>query len=260
MQARILEERNPRRKGVDATSVVYVPGIDGTGEMLLATAERIEERFHLVRLAYDPDPEGPREAALYHALADSVIDRMTDAGVERAILLAESFGGGVALTAALRHPQRVEALMLVNTFCYYPRRIRIRLGAALVPFTPKRFLSLGRRTLAGKLFFRPRKDPEAEALFREAIPGFARGGYADRMQAIPHLDLRRRLKEVTQPCALFAATHDAVVPSKKTMRVLAAGLPNAELTWLERANHLVLPLREEPWPEWLAALHERAQG
>lgn len=243
----------PGGEGAPRT-VVYVPGIDGTGELLLGTAKRIEDRFRLMRVRYDPEPPSPERPGggrLYERLADTLAGCLDEAGVNRAVILAESFGGGVALQFALRHPDRVVGLMLVNTFCYYPRRIRIRLGAALVPFTPKRLLRLGRISLAGKLFFRPRKDPEAERLFREAIPGFARGGYAERMQAIPALDLRARLGEVHVPCELFSSSHDAVVPSTTTMRVLAEGLPNASLTILERANHIVLPLSEEPWVERL---------
>ncbi|MFT5733797.1 MAG: pimeloyl-ACP methyl ester carboxylesterase [Planctomycetota bacterium] len=238
-------------------AVVYVPGIDGTGELLLGTARRIEEHYRLLRIRYDPEPPSPDRpggAQLYERLADTVAARLDEAGIERAVILAESFGGGVALQFALRHPDRAIGLMLVNTFCYYPRRIRVRLGAALVPFTPKRLLRLGRISLAGKLFFRPRRDADAERLFREAIPGFARGGYAERMQAIPELDLRGRLAEVQTRCELFASSHDAVVPSNKTMQVLADGLPNATLTILERANHIVLPLAEEPWVERLDRL------
>ena len=175
------------------------------------------------------------DGTLYRTLAGSIAERMDEAGVRGAIVLAESFGGGGALTLALTRPDLVRGLMLVNTFCYYPHRIRVRLGAALVPFTPKRLLRLGRMRLAGKLFFRPRKDPEAEALFRQAIPGFAAGGYAARMKAIPHLDLRARLAEIEVPCDLYCASHDTVVPSKTSMAVMHAGLANSTLTTLERA-------------------------
>lgn len=267
MKAVLLHDSGAAASGGSSAAsqpaVIYVPGIDGTGELLLGTSKRIEERYRLLRVRYDPEPphpDRPGGARLYERLADTLAACMDEAGVERAVILAESFGGGVALQMALRHEERVIGLMLVNTFCYYPRRIRIRLGAALVPFTPKRLLRIGRVSLAGKLFFRPRKDPEAEALFRKAIPGFARGGYAERMKAIPELDLRSRLAEVKAPCALFCSSHDAVVPSTSTMRVLANGLPHATLTVLERANHIVLPLAIEPWVERLGELLAASGG
>lgn len=258
MRADLISDRGPNAGGGgDAPAVVYVPGIDGTGELLLGTAARIEQTYRLLRVAYVHEGmEG--NAALYDHLADSIAARMDEAGVRDAIVLAESFGGGVALTLALRRPDLVRGLMLVNTFCYYPHRVRIRLGAALVPFTPKRLLRIGRLRLAGKLFFRPRKDPEAEELFRQAIPGFAAGGYAERMKAIPTLDLRDRLGEVRVPCDLFCSSHDTVVPSKATMAVLDAGLSNSTLTVVERANHIILPLSEEPWVERISALAARA--
>ena len=258
MRAEVVHDSGtPGETQSGAPAVVYVPGIDGTGELLLGTAKRIEAQNRLMRVRYIHEGMDG-DAALYEHLADSIAQRMEEAQIRGAIVLAESFGGGVALTLALRHPDLVCGLMLVNTFCYYPQRVRIRLGAALVPFTPKRLLSLGRMGLAGKLFFRPRKDPEAEALFKQAIPGFAAGGYAERMKAIPELDLRDRLADVTLPCDLYCASHDTVVPSKVTMRVLHKGLPNSTLTIVERANHIILPLSEEPWVERLAALAARA--
>ncbi|HRV82395.1 MAG TPA: alpha/beta hydrolase, partial [Planctomycetota bacterium] len=203
-------------------AIVYVPGIDGTGELLLGTAGRLEASFHLLRLSYH-DEGMPGSAQLYERLADSVVECMTAARMERAILLAESFGGGVALQVALRHPERVQAMCLVNTFAWYPSRLRVRLGAALVPFAPGWLLRVGRVHLASRWLFRPRKDPVAEASFRKVLPGFARGGYATRMQAIPHLDLRGALPQVPMRCELYASSDDRVVPSTETMATLAAG-------------------------------------
>ncbi len=250
MRARILTDK---AAAPGKPVVLYVPGLDGTGKMLFNTAARLEEHFRLICFAYEFEKEISSEG-LYERLADSIVQRMDEAGVTKAVVLAESFGGGVALNLALRHPDRVQGLMLVNTFCYFPQRVRVKLGALMAPFTPTKMLRIGRASLASKVFFRPRKDAHAETGFRDSIPGFARGGYAVRLQAIPTLDLRARLSEISIPCYLYASDSDLVVPSKKTMQVLKDGLPNATLTILKRANHIVLPLSEEPWAERLEAL------
>lgn len=241
--------------GERGPTVVYLPGIDGTGELLLGTAERLTKFFRVVRLRYEG--RGPADARLYERLASTAVDVLDDLGVDTAIVLAESFGGGVALQLALDHPERVSALALVNTFAWYPARLRARLSDLVFPFTPTWVLRAGRRFAPAPIFFWPRHDSDAEARFERVTPGFEDAGYADRLSALRQLDLRERLKKIDCPVALFAATHDRVVPSSETMRTLEEGLPNATLETIDRAGHLVLPLSDEPWVDRLDALARR---
>ncbi|MEM9381473.1 MAG: alpha/beta hydrolase [Planctomycetota bacterium] len=251
MRAEIAGDRG------DGPALVYVPGIDGSGELLLGTAARLEAAFRLLRVRY-VDEGDTGSVATYGRLADTLAEGLEGAGVERAVVLAESFGGGVALHLALRHPDRVRALAIVNSFCWYPRRVRLWLSAVTFPFVPKRLMLLGRRLFQSWIFFRPRRDAEAEAAFRAVPPSFLHPGFAARLDAVRVLDLRERLAEIEVPVELYASSHDAVVPARAAMRTLARGLPRARLTTLERANHMVLPLAEEPWPERLWALADAA--
>lgn len=237
----------------DGPTLAYVPGIDGTGQMLFGAESRLAARFRLHRLRYvGTRAEG---AALYAQLADTALDALPDGP---AIVLAESFGGAVALTMALRAPERVAALCLVNTFARFPSRVRIRLGAQLAPIAPDALLGLGRRLVARRVFFSGHTDPAAMRAFRAMDPGFLGGGHPARMAAIRDLDLLPDVPRIGQPCALFASTRDRVVPSLRTMGDLAAGLPGATLQRLEGAGHIVLPLADEPWVDRIAALGARA--
>ena len=258
MRAVLHATSDDHAPGASGPLIVYVPGIDGTGELLLGTAESLAESFRVARLRYEG--RGPSDARLYERLAASVAARLDDLGAESAIVLAESFGGGVALQLALDRPDRVSALALVNTFAWYPARLRARLSDLVFPFTPTWVLRAGRRFAPAAMFFRPRRDPDAEALFDRAKPGFEDAGYADRLSALRQLDLRGRLGEIACPVALFAATHDRVVPSLETMKTLEEGLPDATLETIDRAGHVVLPLRDEPWASRLNDLAHRASS
>jgi pimeloyl-ACP methyl ester carboxylesterase len=99
------------------TPLVYLPGIDGSGQLLLGTAARLEERFRLIRLRYRLSANPSHRT--YAHLASSVVAAVSLRGVDRMALLAESFGGAVALQAAIDFPDRVIALALVNTFAHY---------------------------------------------------------------------------------------------------------------------------------------------
>lgn len=227
--------------------------MDGTGELLLDTAQVLERRFRVLRMRYED--EGRKGGADTHErLADTAREELEAVGVRRALVLAESFGGGVALQLALRSPELVRGLALVNTFAHFPRRVRGRLGAAVLPFVPRVALRRGRDLVGRHLFFRPRRDPRAEAAFLERATGFENAGFAARLAAVCALDLRERLGEISVPARLFASTRDRVLPSVQTMSVLRDGLPDARLELIEGANHIVLPLAEEPWLERLEEL------
>jgi pimeloyl-ACP methyl ester carboxylesterase len=50
--------------------------------------------------------------------AEYLTEWMEAIGVDRAILVGHDLGGGVVQNVAVRHPERVQALVLVNSICY----------------------------------------------------------------------------------------------------------------------------------------------
>lgn len=233
--------------------LVYVPGIDGSGQLLLGAAERLERGFRLTRLAYGGDAGGD-----YGTLAASVAECIRATGAERALLLAESFGVAVALRTALDHPERVAGLALVNGFAHFPGRLGLLVTRAVFALTPAAWIHAARAGFLQRGLLAPRRDPEALRSLL-ALPGdWFDERYRARLAWIQGLDLRPRLAQVRCPVALYAAECDRVVASVPAALEMAAALPDAELTRLPRAGHLVLPLAEEPWEERLAALARRA--
>lgn len=66
--------------------------------------------------------------------AEYLTQWMEAIGVDRAILVGHDLGGGVVQNVAVRHPERVQALVLVNSICYDSWPIfSIRLMRALWP-------------------------------------------------------------------------------------------------------------------------------
>jgi pimeloyl-ACP methyl ester carboxylesterase len=252
MQAVLLEDRG------EGTPVVYVPGVDGTGRYLLATEERIAARFRLVILRYESEEGGDRIGDTYEALAGTVRRRLDELGIERALVLTESFGGGVSLQLALDDRERVAGLMIVNSFAAYPWRGRLALSRGLAPLVPGSLYRSLRPFLAPPALFHPRRDPDALRRFLEHPGALVGEGYRRRLHMIRRLDLRPRLGEIRIPVALFAADCDRIVDSVPAGRVMHAALPDSTFEVLPRAGHLVLPLAEEPWVERLEALAARA--
>lgn len=251
----IAEVRSDRGTG---PPVVYVPGIDGSGRMLLGTEERLVRRFRLATLAYRIEPGTPPDADSYPALAASVVSCLDEPGLSRALLLAESFGGAVALQAALDHPERIAGLAIVNSFVHYPARLRLWVSRVGLPLVPRRLFAGCRKLLAPYSLFGNLRDDEAvRALLADQFD-FTGCGYRRRLRMIAGLDLRGRLREVRQPVALFAGDRDRIVASVPMGRAMASALPDAELEVVRGGGHLLLPLSTLPWEDWLEKLCERA--
>lgn len=220
--------------------------------MLFGTAARLAEQFRLVCLHYVEGGE-----VSYAALARTVADCVASLDCGPVVLLAESFGGAVALQTALDHGDRVAALMVVNSFARYPKRFGLACTRLVAPILHPFFRPL-RNTFGVAALFGAYRDPELMAAFRARAGSGMGRAYRQRLRMIQRLDLLPRLGEVEQPVALLAAERDRVVPSVRCGRVMQERLPNATLDLLAGAGHLVLPIDALGWGDRLTALWQRA--
>ncbi len=215
--------------------LIYIPGLDGTGELFFKQSPGLVRTHRVVTFRL-------REhgSFTYDDLADDVAAIISAIGERRATLVAESFGGGVALTFALRYPAMIEQLVLVNTFARYRERVRIRLGARLASILPFQLLWYLRKSadLLGLLV-----DDVAvkdRSRFFEAIRTVKREAYARRLKLICDLDIEDRLSEIETPTLIIACEKDLVVRSTREARLMAACLPNATVKIFKDAGHACL--------------------
>ncbi len=243
--------------GGDGPVVVYVPGVDGTGELLLDTAQVLRESFRVVRLRYAADVL-PSIGAGYRELAADVVLTLDELGIDRALLLAESFGVALALQIALDHPEHVRGLGLVNGFAHYPCRWRLALARTVMPRVPGFLFRLGRRLTIPMGMIAPRSDPLVVRGMLGRADDYFGAAFLRRLALIREVDLRPQLEEISCPVALFASENDRVVPSVACAREMEAGLPDATLETLGHAGHVILPFNDEPWVARLLDLERRA--
>jgi pimeloyl-ACP methyl ester carboxylesterase len=246
MHAEVLDTRG---RGPE---LVYVPGIDGSGELLLGLAERLAPHFRLTRLCYRGDTSGD------HATLAASVARCIQGLGSSALVLAESFGVAVALLTALDHPRQVAGLALVNGFARYSNRLGLALTRGAFALAPEAWIHRGRRRFVQRGLIAPRQDERALAGVIALRGDWFDERYRARLRWIAAVDVRPRLIDVRCPVEVFAAEHDRVVDSVRAGRELASALPAARFTLLPRAGHLVLPLAEEPWEERLLGLARRA--
>ena len=211
--------------------VVYLPGIDGTGRLLFRQ-ERLNAEFAVSRVSYPQDDR--------HTYADLV--RLGIRALEAtgpATLLAESFGGAVALMVALARPDLARRLVLVNTFARYPRRLFIDAGALVGPWLPNKPSHPATRPVRGYFFFGPHIPKSLQTEFWEQTKDVPMRVYGYRCRLLREMDLLSRLSEIRTPAVVFAASNDWVVPAPAG-RLLAKRLPRARLLPALATGHAAL--------------------
>lgn len=237
---------------------MYVPGIDATGALLLGTAARLERHFRLLRLRHVA--KDATDDDRYETIADSIVEILDAAQIDDAMLLAESFGGAVALQCALDHPRRIRALAIVNSFAWMPKRFALALSRLGAPLLPRTMFEYFRPRIAPWSLFGHRREDDALRRFREHHGTWFDYAYRRRLTMIRSLDLRPRLHEIEQPVALFASDMDRVVPSVTCARTMQQSLRNVTLEIVEGGGHLILPLESIPWVDKLRQLDARVTG
>jgi pimeloyl-ACP methyl ester carboxylesterase len=226
-------------------ALIYLPGVDGTGQ-LLHRQQALWDNYAVSCASY---PQ--LETATYEELADAAVEMLEgSAGKLPAVVLTESFGGGVALTLALKRPDLVARLVLINSFAYYPRRPIIHLAAALGRLLPHKPSHPATRGFRGIFFFSPEIPKSERDAWWDRPAGVPMSGYGWRFRRIIELDLRPRLREIDIPAVVLSSDNDLVVPAAAG-HALARGLPRAHHIRL-KVGHAALIHPSVDVAKWLA--------
>lgn len=242
-------------------AVVLLHGLGATNSSMLPTLAELSHDHHV----FAPDLPGFGESGkplrAYHPAfyATWLHEFLDAAGIERAVLVGNSLGGRVAIEMALRHPARVERLVLFAPSLAF-RRFRffqpvVRLLAAelgALPMPVPRWLAM---RVLWLMFAEPERLPAAwyEAAMDEfqrvfctlrgriAFVSAARQIYLEAADG-PH-GFWERLPALTRPALFLWGDQDLLVPAAFARHVEAA-LPRARSVVLPSCGHV--PQFEHP--------------
>ncbi len=215
--------------------LVYVAGLDGTGQLFFKQTPPLTRSYRVV--TFRSRDYGP---FTYDDLSDDLASIIQDLGEKRATVVGESFGGTVALNFALRHPQMIDRLVVINSFPRFRKRFRIRFGAMLAS-GPAFHLLLPLRSAANLLgLLVDGVNREDRRGFWKAIRTVSQEAYARRLQLIAELDVEDRLSEIRIPVLFIAGERDLLIPSVREARTMASRMPNATIKIIKGAGHACL--------------------
>jgi 3-oxoadipate enol-lactonase len=215
--------------------VVLVPGMDGTGRLFYRQTPLLAQSYRVATYALRDD--ATRMDTLVADLA-SVIDGLVPAG-GRAIVIGESFGGALSMSLALAHPERVEALVILNSFPYFSPQFRLRLAIHGLGVLPWGTMPLVRRLTAFRLHSKHTHRDDVQR-FLELTRQSTKEGYLGRLKLLQQYDVRHRLQEIACPTLFLAAEQDHLIPSVSQARYMAARVPESTVRVLDGHGHSCL--------------------
>lgn len=156
-----------------------------------------------------------------------------------AVVIGESFGGALAMSLALAHPDRVAALVVLNSFPRFLPQYRLALALLGLRLMPWGAMPLVRRATAFRLHSRHTHGREIRH-FLHLMRATTRDGYLGRLAILRDYDLRERLPDIRVPTLFLAADADRLVPAVREGTYMAARVPGATLRILRGHGHVCL--------------------
>lgn len=237
--------------GSGSQAVVMIQGLGVSSHFWFDMPERMAGESDADRTVVTVDnrgvgaSEGSKRPWQTSDMAEDVVSAMDHAGVDQAVIVGNSLGGMVAQQMALRHPTRVQGLVLMASSPGLP------LGR---PPSPRAIMHMVKAQLGpkdevianlGPILLSRAHEPLAEqylSAWPEALKGEQRVAAAGFLKQLAAAALHRpgdRLRDIHCPTVVLVGDGDRLMPVRNSY-VLASKIPRATLEVLADVGHNIL--------------------
>jgi pimeloyl-ACP methyl ester carboxylesterase len=225
--------------------ILLAYGIGGNADMWEPNIEDLSAGHRLVLWeprghARSDSPEDPQKVTFAHWVWD-LHDLMDHLGLERAIVGGLSLGGGIATRFTLAHPERVRALLIIDSssasglplgvdnIVMRAKSIEVTLTGGMDAMAE--FAIESNPNVAGRIKLDPSARKEIFDYYRKLKPV----GYANALRALLQMDyITDHLDEITVPTLLVCGNED---PSLGPMREIQRRVAHSKFALLAPAGH-----------------------
>lgn len=182
----------------------------------------------------------------YQAQVELTIDLMDAMEMDQAVLIGNSAGGRVAMLTALKYPERVEGLILIDPAIYEdPHQRGLINGLLRTPQMRRLGPLITRRIQAWGLEFAESSWHDPSLITDEIWAGYTLPTQAENwdralweyMIASNPIDVSGRLAEFDLPVLVITGNDDRIVPTEESVRA-AGEITGAELVIIENCGHV----------------------
>ena len=230
----------PKPLRPDFPLFVFLPGMDGTGQLLRSQLGYLEVAFDIRSLAISP-----ADMTSWEVLAQEVVN-LIEAELENkkprpVYLCGESFGGCLALQVIQKAPNLIDRLILVNPASSFHRQPFLNIGSHLVGFLPPAVYPYSAAGLVPFLAAWERiKTRDLEELMK-AMENVPQKTTVWRLSLLREFQIStEQLRKIWQPTLVIAGTADRLLPSVYEAKQLVSRLPNAKMVILPNSGHACL--------------------
>ncbi|ALF55452.1 alpha/beta hydrolase [Nostoc piscinale CENA21] len=230
----------PKRVQPEYPLFVYLPGMDGTGELLRSQTSGLETGFDVRCLAI------PRkDLTTWEELTNNVLDLIhaeLEKSSQRSVYLCgESFGGCLAMKVATKAPHLFKRIILINPASAFRLRPFLDWASQLSCLVPESLYDIGALGLLpflASLERMTRSDRHELLKTMRSVPSVTVNWRLALLRefAVDNDQLRR----LTQPILLIAGAGDRLLPSVTEVRRIAAILPKSQVLILPNSGHACL--------------------
>jgi pimeloyl-ACP methyl ester carboxylesterase len=242
----------------DAPTLVMVHGFSASVHTWEPWVERLGDRYRVLSLDL-PGHGLTRAPEDYHASTQafvSVVNAFADAkGLERFTLIGNSMGGGVAWNYALAHPERLDALVLVDAAGWRPAEVDpderngpppLIFALINAPVIGPLMRNLETRPLVGQGLRSAFVDADAvdDAMIDRYVELSRAPGHRTILTSIAQDGAEpARMAEIAAPTLVLHGAIDNLIPVSAG-RYYAETIPGAELVVFDNVGHV--PMEEIP--------------
>ncbi|MEI1378404.1 alpha/beta hydrolase [Nostoc sp. UHCC 0926] len=230
----------PERVQPEYPLLVYLPGMDGTGQLLRSQTAGLETGFDVRCLAL------PRkDLNTWDVLTKSVLD-LIDAELEKSsqrpvYLCGESFGGCLAMKVAIQAPELFKRIILINPASSFRLRPWLNWASQFTSLVPSGLYDVGALALLPFLSSLPRISRSDRHELLKTMRSIPAETVLWRLSLLRefHID-DEQLSRLTQPVLLIAGASDRLLPSVIEVKRIANILANTNIVVLPNCGHACL--------------------
>lgn len=244
----------PAGENADLPPIVFIHGASGNlRDQMHAFRSKLEGRADLLfldRPGHGYSERGGAENARPDSQAHAIARLMDKRGIQKAIIAGHSFGGAIAASFALEHPEKTAGLLFLAPATHpWPGGVDWYYDLATLPVIGMLFshtvampAGLSRIESGTRSVFAPNPRPddylEATAPALVLRPETFRNNAADVASLLEYVRrVQPRYTEIDTPTVIVTGDTDGIVYEEIHSRGLAHDIPGAELVWIRNLGH-----------------------
>jgi proline iminopeptidase len=231
--------------------ILVIHGGLGLDHGYMRALDRLTDVAEFIYVDVRANGRSPRagvEAMTLESIAGELDALRAELGFERWTVLGHSFGSFVALTYAIRYPDRVAGLVVVASAPSFEH------APAIAKHIDDRNQPAAAAALLAALGTAPASDAEFGEVWRQILPlyfhawnarylaafaetAYSAPGYVRGNELLATYNVRAALDKISAPTLVIAGDDDFVTPADLCSAVLAKSIPQAQLSVIRDSGH-----------------------